>query len=218
MPIVTQGKNISSSAQINPGTIEGTDIANDAIDSQHYAADSIDNEHYAPGSIGNTEIDANAAIADTKLAQITTASKVSGAAITSLASLPAGAGIIPAANLPAAATSHKVGATTRDTSVATDLVIAHGLGATPSKVRLTMILGTRGTVSQGGFDGTNQAVLLKDSGSGSTYDVSHAIAHYLDGSNYNFGTVTVDGTNITIAWAKTGTVTGTGYILWEVIK
>lgn len=39
-------------------------------------------------------------IADSKLSQITTASKVSGTAITGLASLPSGAGVIPAANLP----------------------------------------------------------------------------------------------------------------------
>lgn len=100
MPNAQQGFNISDSAQINPGVVTGSDIADDAIDSQHYAADSIDNEHYAPGSITNTEIDANAAIADTKLGTISTAGKVSGAALTSLASTPAGAGVIPSANLP----------------------------------------------------------------------------------------------------------------------
>lgn len=51
------------------------------------------------GSIVNADINASAAIADSKLAQITTASKVSGAAITLLTSLPAGAGVVPTANL-----------------------------------------------------------------------------------------------------------------------
>ncbi len=50
--------------------------------------------------ITNDKISATANIADTKLAQITTASKVSGAALTSLASIPAGAGSIPVANIP----------------------------------------------------------------------------------------------------------------------
>ena len=50
-------------------------------------------------SIINADVAAGAAIVDTKLAQITTASKVSGTAITGLASLPAGAGVVPAANL-----------------------------------------------------------------------------------------------------------------------
>jgi len=51
------------------------------------------------GSILNADLSASAAIADTKLAQITTASKVHGTSITGLASLPAGAGIAPVANL-----------------------------------------------------------------------------------------------------------------------
>lgn len=51
------------------------------------------------GSILNADISASAAIADTKLAQITTASKVHGTSITGLASVVSGAGIIPVANL-----------------------------------------------------------------------------------------------------------------------
>jgi hypothetical protein len=52
------------------------------------------------GGIVNADVNASAAIVDTKLAQIATAGKVSGAALTSLSSIPAGAGVIPAANLP----------------------------------------------------------------------------------------------------------------------
>lgn len=51
------------------------------------------------GAIDNANISATAAIADTKLAQITTAGKVSGAALTSLSSIIPGAGSIPYANL-----------------------------------------------------------------------------------------------------------------------
>jgi hypothetical protein len=49
--------------------------------------------------IVNADISAAAAIADSKLAQITTASKVSGAALTSLTSIPGAAGVIPGANI-----------------------------------------------------------------------------------------------------------------------
>lgn len=74
----------------------------------------IDNNNIASGaaiaysklnlatSIVNADVSASAAIVDTKLAQITTASKVHGTAITGLASLPSGAGVIPSANLPTA--------------------------------------------------------------------------------------------------------------------
>lgn len=49
-----------------------------------------------------------ATIADTDMAQITTASKVSGTAITGLASLPAGAGVIPVANVPSGISKARV--------------------------------------------------------------------------------------------------------------
>ena len=51
------------------------------------------------GGITNANISSGAAIADTKLAQITTASKISGAALTSLSSIPSGAGQIPGVNV-----------------------------------------------------------------------------------------------------------------------
>lgn len=51
------------------------------------------------GNITTANIAANASIADTQLAQITTAGKLSGAAFTSLTSVPAGAGVLPIANL-----------------------------------------------------------------------------------------------------------------------
>lgn len=51
------------------------------------------------GSVLNADLAGS--ITDSNLNQITTASKVSGTAITGLASLPSGAGIIPTANLPA---------------------------------------------------------------------------------------------------------------------
>jgi hypothetical protein len=51
--------------------------------------------------VTNDKVASNASIADTKLAKISTAGKVGGAALTELANIPSGAGIIPAANLPA---------------------------------------------------------------------------------------------------------------------
>ena len=50
--------------------------------------------------IVNSDIDAAAAIADTKLDDITTGNKVGGTALFGLASIPSGAGIIPQENLP----------------------------------------------------------------------------------------------------------------------
>ena len=50
-------------------------------------------------ALGITNAMLTGSIADSKLNQITTASKVSGAALTSLASIPAGAGVIPTVNI-----------------------------------------------------------------------------------------------------------------------
>lgn len=52
------------------------------------------------GNIDNNNIAAAAGIVDTKLNTISTAGKVSGAALTSLSSIPGGAGTVPTANLP----------------------------------------------------------------------------------------------------------------------
>jgi len=58
--------------------------------------------------ITNAKIAAGAAIADTKLAQITTAGKVSGSALTGLASIPSGAGLLPVANIDHGTTANKI--------------------------------------------------------------------------------------------------------------
>jgi len=50
--------------------------------------------------ITNAKCHASMGLVDTKLAQITTAGKVSGAALTLLANIPGGAGLIPVANIP----------------------------------------------------------------------------------------------------------------------
>lgn len=68
------------------------------VASQHNSNFSVIFSDYN-GNIDNTNLSASAAIADTKLAQITTASKISGAALTLLPNIPAGAGVVPIANL-----------------------------------------------------------------------------------------------------------------------
>jgi hypothetical protein len=50
-------------------------------------------------AITNAEVSASAAIVDTKLATISTAGKVSGAALTGLSSVPSGAGSLPNVNM-----------------------------------------------------------------------------------------------------------------------
>ena len=60
------------------------------------------------GAISNADIANDASIADSKLATISSSGKVSGAAITTLTSVPSGAGEIPVANIPTGTTANKV--------------------------------------------------------------------------------------------------------------
>lgn len=77
------------------------------VASQHNSNFSIIYSDYN-GNIDNTNLSASAAIADTKLGQITTAGKVSGAALTSLSSIVGGAGLIPVANIDTGTTANKI--------------------------------------------------------------------------------------------------------------
>ena len=102
-----------TSTMILDGTINDSDIVSilnkmlgtttigslTATSSVSLPVDSIESAEITNDTIVNADINSAAAIVDTKLAQITTASKVSGTALTSLASIPASAGIIPQANM-----------------------------------------------------------------------------------------------------------------------
>jgi len=88
------------------------------------------------GNITNVNISGSAAIDSSKLAQIISAAKVSGAALTLLTSIPSGAGLIPSANIN---TQFKLITTTYDISTASGTVTIAGAGFTP---RLAIILST----------------------------------------------------------------------------
>lgn len=102
MPNASAGNVITNSSQINAGVIIGADLANDTITTTQIATSGVGTAEIADGVITNTDISASAGIVDTKLATISTAGKVDGAAFTNLPNIPAGAGLIPVANVPSA--------------------------------------------------------------------------------------------------------------------
>lgn len=105
------------------------------------------------GNIDNNNISASAAIADTKIAAITTAGKVSGAAFTSLSSIPSGAGVIPAANLTSVMPSGAIiiwsGATA---AIPSGFVLCNGSNSTPD-LRDRFIVGVGSTYAVGDTGG-----------------------------------------------------------------
>lgn len=213
---IVAGQNISNSAQINPGVIQNSDIADNTITNAkiNSAAAIAGSKLNLAATIVNNDINTAAAIVDSKLAQIATASKVSGAALTSLASIPSGAGIIPAVNVPGA--TIKFGTATRVGSDASgNQTIAHGMGKTPSGVILFAIFrdidsSTDVSMSYGSSDGTNHSCI---SFYGSSGDVGNLTTGHTDKDLHltnaaenkaQDAVVSLDATNITLAWTKTG--------------
>lgn len=222
MPQITGGSGISSSAQIVDGIIVNADIN---------AAAAIDwTKVNTAGQVLNADVGAGAAIVDTKLATIATAGKVSGAALTSLASIPAGAGIIPPANV--VTVTFKNGVTTKNASDAsTTQNIAHGLGATPKRVHLIAINAVNNVnvstsapcYTETVYNGTTQSSIYRidATATGGVYESlgnAFMINQAQSGvQNDQTGVVTFDSTNIIITWTKTGSPTGTFNILWDAI-
>ena len=230
MPQASSGNTIADSAQINPGVVQNSDLASDAVKNNVVDAAAAIAMSKLNLAITNSEVAAGAAIVDTKLAQIATASKVSGAALTSLASIPAGAGVVPEANLPVVAVVGKTGTFSKSNSDTTTTTIAHGLGKTPKLVRLSMqsYNGTNAWMSQsfGAYDGTsNGCVFFRTAGTGGSNNScfpgssgSYAMVCETSGGNACQGAITVDGTNITITYTNAGSpAAGTSYVCWEAI-
>lgn len=118
--------------------------------------------------------------------------------------------------------------TSRDLSTASgNQTIAHGLGTTPKYIRMTMMV-TDGTSkfgqSTGSWNGSQSSSIFSIDNGITAISVStngHAgnfittISTDQTLTNFNQASVSADGTNITLAWTKTGTPTGTCFINWE---
>lgn len=103
------------------------------------------------GNITTVNLSPTAAIVDTQLNQITSASKVSGTALTGLASIIAGAGVIPTANLPtppvSSVTNYGTSGSTGSTVLSTALKIVYGysIGANTGGTSITNLPFTSNT-------------------------------------------------------------------------
>jgi len=128
------------------------------------------------------------------------------------------------ANLRGLSTIFKNGTTTYDLATASgNQTIAHGVGKIPKYVRITGLtyITSGGSQSYGVYNGTTTSCVYKffqGSNSVGGNDNTNIIRIYETYNNdYQVATVTVDATNITLAWGKTGTPTQTAYIMWEAV-
>ena len=191
-------------------------------------------------SIVNADISASAAIVDTKLATISTASKVSGAALTSASSIPSGAGLIPTANLgnstansttflrgdgnwSTSVTTSKIGSFIRDISTASGTQNVTGLGFQPTLVSFFTSTATASAIASWGFDNNitygsmfNNHASVVDT---FAYTGSYSIFCQLGGSGSYGGVITTLGADgFTITWTKSGSPTGNITVLYSAIK
>lgn len=118
------------------------------------------------------------------------------------------------------------GTTTKNTADATiTQTIAHGLGITPRKIRMSLLTianGTNSAMGQGVFvyNGTTKSMMGGAYVNGAMRTMAGTdIILYGPASGaeteFQTGVVTIDATNISIAWTKTNSPTGTWTILWE---
>lgn len=126
--------------------------------------------------------------------------------------------------------TYKNGATTYDLTTASGTqTIAHGLGRIPKYVKLTSFT-SQGAIyapiSFGAYNGTTNSVIYKRStNAGATTgdansDTTNCIHIEPDSGgsgDKQVATATLDATNITLAWTKTASPTGTAQIMWEVV-
>lgn len=129
-------------------------------------------------------------------------------------------GLLDSSILPSA--GFKAGYTTYNTSTASGTqTIAHGLGATPTFVKINAKVDAKGNVISLAdtiyFNSTqSSSYAICGASAGDTVAGNTFLLGENTGFDYVTGVVTVDGTNISIAWTKAGSMTGTAYLLWEV--
>lgn len=135
------------------------------------------------GGIVNADVNASAAIVDTKLATISTAGKVSGAALTSLSSTPSGAGVMPTANLgsgTANSTTVLYGDQTYKSAPSSNFVFSY-MGS----IQVTNIVGNGTTLTNGAKAANYEYLVGTSAGTGTKY---------LGRFRKNAGTSTISGT------------------------
>lgn len=124
---------------------------------------------------------------------------------------------------PNVALTFNSGQTTYDTSTASGTqTIAHGLNGTPNRIKLTGYQSNGGLgVTTGTYDGITNHCVASSYFSAAQYNNnsdSYAIYFRMSVSGTEAsqtGVVTVNATNISIAWTKLNSPTGTALIFWE---
>lgn len=106
----------------------------------------------------------------------------------------------------------------------TTQTIAHGLGVIPRSIQLFIVSATTGNNTPAGFlmvayNGTTTSVAgaMYESADAFNQENSFNVGGASGSTGYQAGVVTFDATNISIAWTKNSTPTGTASIMWQAV-
>lgn len=198
-------------------------VAGEKASTAEAEAATDDTKYMTPAKV-KSEVQKSGAVTipDANLSQITTASKVSGAALTLLANIPSGAGVIPAANLPAGL-KVKCGFLQRDVSTASGTQAVTGVGFQPKALLAIFSIPetNMGGIAITDFSSTGTQRLPNFAASptnGFFAGMTSSFISFLVSSTvYYEGAVAADADGFTITWTKTGSPTGTGEIQYLAI-
>ncbi len=182
--------------KISDGTIVNADISTSAA--------IIYSKLNLTGAILNADLAGS--IADNKLSQITTASKVNGAALTGLASIPSGAGLIPTANIPSIYddTRCKVGSITREMDAGNGVVAYTGVGFKPTSIIFIGVV-NESTVATYGFTDASSGGAVVPHGTNWTLNASAIYLVYSGSAGDQYAVLTsFDSNGFTLTWTKDG--------------
>lgn len=114
--------------------------------------------------------------------------------------------------------TYKNGTTTYNIATASGTqTIAHGLGVVPKRIRISFNRSGTTTFGVATYNGSNVSTINNDNSNGTYQGVGSTIVAYggINQTEYTTGTITTDATNISIAWVKTNSPSGTLNMMWE---
>ena len=225
-------------------TISSSDVTENENNIFTYLQNGV--EVYSDGTIVNDDISGSAAISDSKLATISTASKVNVSALVATSQVTGdlfvatsatgivkfGAGLSGnilesrgSGSLPAwvekPATKVKVGSFTRDLTTASGAQAITGVGFTPKAVIIIGAIDGANSMNVGFMDGlTGAGFATDDIDTSHKYNTETAIVIQMrpGSSNYQTAVFTSYGTDgFTVTWTKTNSPTGTATLLYLAI-
>lgn len=223
MANVSTGNSVTASSQLSPNVVTNEKMADNAIKAAEIEAGAVATSEILDETVLNADIAAAAAIALSKLAAGTHGGvmiRTTNGVMTELPQNTAGKVLVTQGPNQDPIWATVGGGTAGYQSIASSVtgttVFAHGLGRAPTAMTFM------GGPSSGITGNTNGTWMTGQTGQGhanfnggsTSYTTGAVIIGDATSGSTNVGSITVDTTNVTITWSKTGGPTTTFQINW----